>query len=425
VIVEQFPAVFDDSLVFSRDGGYGLRWAPPSGLEIGALVRVQTLGFVDGDSAALAGMPDRPWTLEAGPTLGWRRWPVHVDWTVFFDTFRHQPGASQSLRLSVPWRNHRAYLIPELAWRRYSESYVDYYYGVPAGAATAARPAYSGVATDGWSAALTWGVRVADAWLVSGRLGVERFGSAIAASPIVADDERRFASVQVAYDRPLFKPDDDSVRARVPSAEVRAVFADVGGDTWFGTPPPVGVAAEERESDDTFAYLTAGVHVAQRHRIDVAWFEALHESAKNTGTEATLRDLYLGYSFDVIDDAQKQIDLGAGLHASKLEVSVPAPATRIERTSKAPLPALTAAAEARFARKLSAHAEAAWFLLHYDGYSGRRLLFVAGLEHRTFSHVGLGLGYLFDRVSLRADDAAGSRIDFDYRGPVLTIRAYF
>jgi hypothetical protein len=296
---------------------------------------------------------------------------------------------------------------------------------VPPGAVTADRPAYSGIATDGWSAALTWGVRVADAWLVSGRLGLERFGSGIAASPIVGDDERRFVSLQVAYDRPLFKPDDDSVHARVPSAELRAVFADVGGDTWFETPQPPGAAGQERESDDTFAYLTAGVHVARRHRIDVAWFEALHESAEDLGTVAALRDLYLGYSFAVLDDAQKQIGLGAGLHASKLEISAPAPATPVERTSKAPLPALTAAAEARFARKLAVHAEAAWFLLRYEGFSGRRLLFVAGLEHRTFSHVGLGLGYLFDRVSLRADDAAGSRIDFDYRGPVLTIRAYF
>jgi MipA family protein len=425
VIMEQFPAAFDDGLVFTRDGAYGLRWAPPSGWELGALVRVQTLGFVEGDSAALAGMPDRPWTLEAGPSLGWRGWPVDVDWTVFFDTFRHQPGSSQSLRLSLPWRRDRVYLIPELAWRRYSDSFVDYYFGVPDSAATAARPAYSGEATDGWSAAISWGVRISSAWLVSGRLGVERFGSGIAASPLVAADERLFASVQVAYDRPLFKRDDDSVQARVPSAEVRASFADVAGDTWFATVQPLAAAGEPQEQEDTLGYLAATVHVAQRQRIDASFFDALHDSALQDGTRAALRALYLGYSFAVLDDAQKELNVGAGLHASRVEVTLPDPAQSFERSSRAPMPAVAATAEARFARKLVAHAEAAWFLLDYDGDSGRRLLLVAGLEHRTFRRVGLGIGYLFNRVSLEMDDAAGGRVDFDYRGPVLSVTGYF
>src|SRR5262249_36990192 len=104
VIAELFPAAFDDDLAFNRDGGYGLRWVHRSSLELGALIRHQALGFDSSDSPALQGLPDRPWTLEIGPTIGWRGWPVDVDYTVFVDLLRHHSGASHALRFSLPKR---------------------------------------------------------------------------------------------------------------------------------------------------------------------------------------------------------------------------------------------------------------------------------------------------------------------------------
>ena len=98
------------------------RLRPPLGpqarFEIGGLVKLQTLGFAAGDSEALRGMPDRPWTLEVGSTLGWRGSAIDLDWTTFVDAFRHQTGASHLFRLSWPRRGERGYVVPELALRR-------------------------------------------------------------------------------------------------------------------------------------------------------------------------------------------------------------------------------------------------------------------------------------------------------------------
>src|SRR5688572_17289172 len=168
------PSALHDDVVFGRDGAYGVRWLPENGLEIGALAKLQTLGFEAGDSELLEGLPDRAWTVEAGPTVGWRG-AVHVDWTSYLDVLRNHRGANHLLRLSVPRAFPRGYVIPEIAFHRYTDQFVDYYYGVPAGADTPERPAYVGEAANGLSVGVAWGVRVTPHWILTGVLDVERF----------------------------------------------------------------------------------------------------------------------------------------------------------------------------------------------------------------------------------------------------------
>src|SRR5690606_27833784 len=132
----------------------------------------QGLGFAAEDSDALGGMSDRDWTVEAGPTIGWRRWPVKVDWTGYVDLLRRHEGGNQYLRFSLPLRNDRGYLMPEIGIRRYSPRFVDYYYGVPAAFATPDRPAYEGAAASNPSFAIDWGFRIKRNWLIAGRVGM-------------------------------------------------------------------------------------------------------------------------------------------------------------------------------------------------------------------------------------------------------------
>lgn len=431
IIIQPFPSAFGDEVVFTRDNGYGLRWLPGERWEIGALARFQPLGFVSGDSIELAGMPDRPWTLELGSTVGWRG-PVHLDWTVYFDALRNQTGASHFVRLSVPRRGNRSYVIPEIGWRRYTAEFADYYFGVPESSATAARPAYTADTADGWSAAITWGTRIGAAWLLSGKIGVEQFGDSIKASPIVDDDRRGYVSLRIAYDRPMFAPlelgDEVEAAREQPPVELRIAGADVGTDVWFlDGDPESGERAGAR--DDDAAYLDLFGRFAPRHYLHAGAFDAVHnanpDSELPSFAQATFRQWYLGYSINVLDQPQKTLRVAVGINESRMTLEgTGSVLTDRHLRSKSPRPYLAAKADARFKRKLGVSAQVYWALNGYEGYSGARLLVAAAITHRTFRRAEFGLGYIFNRLSIEPKDSDTGRLDFDYDGPLLMLTGY-
>lgn len=424
-IASLFPGAFDDDLAFNRDGGYGIRWAPPSGLELGALIRFQSLGFESSDSPELGGLPDRPWTLEIGPSIGWRAWPVHVDYTAFVDLLRHHTGASQTLRFSLPKRWERSYVIPEIALRRYGTSFVDYYFGVSAIAATPDRPAYAGSDADGWSAGVSWGAQLGPRWLVSGRVSVEQFGREISASPIVETDRRGYVSLQAAYLQPLW-------RSKAPAATdasqpfdrpaLTVTMAAAAADTHAWLTSVAEHAGGDRAGDAELAYLAARVRIAGRHRLEIERYAASRESG---AAGAELDDWRASYAFAVLDDPQKEVTVDAGLHFMRLDLELAGPpASGATRRSPA-LPALGVSAEARFPRKLAVNGQLRWSLLDLDPREGRRLFISLGMTHRTFAHVALGFGYVLDRLSLDLGNGVTSAVDLDYRGPSFTVTGYF
>jgi outer membrane protein len=421
-IASLFPGAFDDDLAFNRDGGYGLRWAPPSGLELGALIRFQSLGFESTDAPELNGLPDRPWTLEIGPTIGWRAWPVHVDYTAFVDLLRHHTGASHALRFSVPKRWERSYVIPEIALRRYGKSYVDYYFGVPEFAATALRPAYAGRAADGWSAGLSWGAELGPRWLVSGRFSVEQFGSAISDSPIVDTKRRGYLSLQAAYLQPLFrsKTPDQANPAVHPTATV--TLAGVAADTHAWLTAVTDRANRARGGDSELAYLDARVRIAGRHGFEIERYGASRDSS---AAGAKLDDWRASYAFAVLDDPQKVVTVDAGVHFMQLDLEVTGPPTAGSTRQSPPLPVFGMSAEARFPRKLAVNGQARWSMLDLDPRKGRRLFISVGMTHRTFAHAALGFGYVLDRLSLDFGETGVGALDLDYRGPSFTLTGYF
>jgi outer membrane protein len=227
------PSALDDGVTFGRDGAYGVRWLSRDGLEIGALAKLQTQGYEADDSERFAGLADRAWTVEVGPTVGWRG-PVHVDWTAFVDLLRNHHGSNHALRLSLPRAYPRGYLLPEIGLHRYTRQFVDYYYGVPAEAAVPGRPAFEGEPADGVSLGLAWGVRVTPHWIFTGAVDVERLGSEIASSPLVDDGDQSRITLQVTYDgAPFYIPDTAvsfPVNLDLGIAEIEGDAADASSD---------------------------------------------------------------------------------------------------------------------------------------------------------------------------------------------------
>ena len=403
------PSALDDGVTFGRDGAYGVRWLSKHGLEIGGLAKLQTLGYEADDSPAFAGLADRAWTVEVGPTVGWRG-PVHVDWTAFVDVLRNHHGSNQIVRLSLPRAYPRGYLIPEIAYHRYTRQFVDYYYGVPVEDALPGRPAFDGEAANGLSLGLAWGVRMTAHWIMTGAVDLERFGPQIADSPLVDDDDQSKLTLQVTYDgAPFYAPEaTESFPVNLDLG-----FAEIDSDT-------------ADASSDSLGYFEAAIRFARRHRIVVGGFDAAYSRAPDLGgdSEIRIRNLQLLYGYDLLDDRQKTMTVEGGLHVDKL--SAEDDALELPGNASKPLPLLAVDAAAHFKGRLSIKAKLHLLMLDGEGYSGRQMFASFGVFHNTFAHASFGVGYVFNRIALRTGNAElAAQIEPLHQGPSLLVAASF
>jgi hypothetical protein len=335
---------------------------------------------------------------------------VHVDWTAFIDLLRNHHGSNQMFRLSLPRGYARGYLIPEIAFHRYTRQFVDYYYGVPAEAAAPNRPAFAGEAANGLSLGLAWGVRVTQHWILSGAVDVERFGSQIGDSPLVDDDDQTKLALQVSYDgAPFYAPE---AAGKFP-VNFDFGFAQIDAD-------------DTDESTDSLGYFGAAIRFAGHHRIAVGGLDATYTRALDAGNDSELRirNLQVVYGFDLLDDRQKTVTVEAGLHID--ELSADDDALGLDGRTAKPLPLLAVDAAAHFKGRLSIKAKLSLLMLDGDGYSGRQMFASFGVFHHTFEHASFGVGYVFNRVALRTGNPElAAQIEPLHKGPGLLVSASF
>ena len=117
-----------DDWLLIRDGELGFRWVNDAGWELGAVGRVRTLGLGDVETDDLLGISDREWTLEVGPTIGWRGWPVHVNWTTYFEASDRHHGLASQLAFLLPMEWSRGYFVPSIELIQQSGDYNNYYF---------------------------------------------------------------------------------------------------------------------------------------------------------------------------------------------------------------------------------------------------------------------------------------------------------
>jgi MipA family protein len=113
-----------------------------------------------------------------------------ADWGHVTMEFLKSASASKGYRASVYYAYPIALgeftLMPKFGIERYDRKFTDYYYGVRADEATAARPAYAADASTNLDVGLDLQRRFGR-HLFIGSLKYRRFGSAISDSPLVED----------------------------------------------------------------------------------------------------------------------------------------------------------------------------------------------------------------------------------------------
>ena len=343
-------SAFTDDWFLIRDRGLGARWLSESGWELGAIARVQTLGPGNHNSEDLLGIEDRKWTIEAGPTVGWRGWPVHFNWTTFLEPTDRHNGSTSRFALSLPMEWSRGYVVPSIEATYQSNDYVDYYYSVTAAEATASRPEYAPGGATNTALRVRWGYALSDDWLLSGRLGVELLDSEISASPIVDRDRIWSATLGIAYNADMFKPRDyDGSAPNTPQFDFKVgafhdrIDSQVTRDTSNGVP---GFAVDIEEilgapGEKTVLQLDGTLRLGHYHRLEMGFFELIRDAIVVleddvnfgdtifiAGTEIDSRinakTLTLSYGYSLIRDAQKEIGVMGGVHYTSLDTNIAA-----------------------------------------------------------------------------------------------------
>ena len=200
------PSQLNDDWLIIRDGDLGFRWVNDTGWELGAVGRISTAGLGTGNPLDLRGLNDRSWTIEVGPTIGWRRWPVHIYLKSYFEVLDRRDGTVSELAFMVPREYEWGFLTPSYELIYQTQEYNDYFFGVAPEEVRPFRPEYTPDDSLNHRFVLRYGFRLAEKWLLSGSIRYELLDDTIVDSPIVGRDSLWSASIGLAYDADVFQP---------------------------------------------------------------------------------------------------------------------------------------------------------------------------------------------------------------------------
>lgn len=149
------------------------------------------------------------------------------------------------------------------------------------------------------------------------------------------------------------------------------------------------------------------------------------------------------YSFSVayrlLDSQKAAIDLGLGIHAMDIGVTLKGQAdvyindrvladeaTTESESLLAPLPNIMLYGTYAFNNKWAVNGRVGWLSMNYEEYSGDLLRANASLEYRPLKHLGLGIGYNFSELEVTRDQKLHSEsFDLDFSGPMFYIKGGF
>ncbi len=438
---------FTDDWLILTGGEAGFRWVSQGGWILGAAGRVNTQGTGVNAIGDLLGLDSRNWAVEISPVIGWRRWPVHLEMRHYVEVFSDYGGPATELWVSLPREFGRGWAVPSIRLIRHSAERNRYYYGLSADEIPGVDP-YDPGASSNLKLDLNVGFAISDKWLLSGRVSHEWLGSEITDSPIVTRDGLWSGSIGIAYNNDVFRGlsyAGDSFK--LPGFELRAGIYKNHTDSKVIRLPAGGGPAEEVDLEDVLGvntkddvlHLEAIIRFAHFHRIQIGYFELGRES-----TKILLEDLVIGdelfpagttievgsdleiwraaYGFSLMNDAQKELGVLAGVHMTKVDAVVAAPETGqiVESELDTPLPVVGAFGSVALGEKTDLTASLEIFRLEFDRYEGSLNAFYLGLNHYFTDKIGAGIGFNYYAMNLDSPDQ-GLRGSFEIRhhGPVI------
>ncbi len=445
-------SAFTDDWFLIRGDDIGFRYITNNDWEFGVVGRIQTLGLGGAENDALRGLDERRWTIEAGPLVGWRRWPVHVQFRSYWEVLDRHQGTTSDLEISLPRQFDRGFFVPSIEISYLSDEYSRYYYGVAEYEATPSRPAYQpGEAINVW-AGFKVGYELTPRWLLSTTVGIEYLDSAVSSSPIVDRDKLWSASIGLAYNADIFEPARYD-GPQQPRFEIRLSALSSSTDTKIIRDAENGEPGDEINLEEvlgvadreTIAQFDVYFRAAYHHRFEIGYFELLRRSTKTlendidfgdqtfiAGTDVdigvTSKVMRFAYSYSLMRDQQKELGVTAGLTYSRFETSVFAESTlQYERLrADALVPTVGVFGSVALGDNWRLGADINAFSLDFDRFEGYTAYVNAGLDRKFGDNISAGIGYSFYGTRLKARDAElRGLFRLRHHGPKLTLSVSF
>lgn len=164
----------------------GLQLGERSRIKFGIVGEAELSGYQAKDAPILTGMGERKSTLWVGAKAKWENELVDLSAELTADASGNSKGRKFSLGVEKEWHlGEHAMVVPYVTANWLDKKYVDYYYGVRAAEATAARAAYVGKSGVNVDIGLRAMYRFDKHHSVLLDVGVTRLAKQIKASPLV------------------------------------------------------------------------------------------------------------------------------------------------------------------------------------------------------------------------------------------------
>ncbi|KPJ91931.1 MAG: hypothetical protein AMJ53_10415 [Gammaproteobacteria bacterium SG8_11] len=199
-IVLPTPVIFfDNRLLYVRWTRVGLYVYGKQNWGISLTAQPRPWGYQAEDSGQLSGMAERQPSWEGGIALGGKNRLGFAEVTYFHDILDHSNGSLLRLEIGKTITRGRWFHIPSLFVIRYSDSMLNYYYGVRPQESTTLRPAYEAKADVNFALQHFFMYELNKSWFLSANIRIDYLASEITQSPIVDDQWMGSAMVSLLY----------------------------------------------------------------------------------------------------------------------------------------------------------------------------------------------------------------------------------
>lgn len=444
---------FTDDWLLVEDGNLGIRWVK-GGWQLGVAGRIQTRGLGTSDAPILSGLDDREWTLEVTPIIGWRGWPVHINFRTYAEVLGHHDGLVSELDFSLPKEWSRGYIVPAVGFIYQDQDYTNYYYGISPAEALPMRPEYQAGESLNTEVKVRWGYAITNKWLLSGSFGMEFLDDEISNSPVIDKDSLWSVNVGLAYNSNVFRPRiSERTGPKQPRFEFRlGAFRDnidskVIYESSAGNPGSeidledvLGISAEE-----TIMQLDMIYRIAEFHRLELGYFEMSRNGSAVLQEAVTFGDedfsvaqalsssfetevLRFGYAYSLMNDDQKELGFMAGFHYSKFNTVIEDPETgqRAVSNNATPLPVIGLHGSVALGQKMTLGARVQIFRMDFDQYEGSLNYATLDLQRHIGENFSVGLGYNYYAFKLVSrDNSSSGSLEVRHQGPVLFFSTHF
>jgi hypothetical protein len=252
-------------------------------------------------------------------------------------------------------------------------------------------------------------------------LNHEWLASEISASPIIDKNSVWSGNIGIAYNNDIFRgPEYGEELFRSLGFEFRIGMYNNQTDSKIIQAPADGSPPEEIDVEDVLGvnrrksiiHFEGVWRFAHFHRLEVGHFQLGRDSETTLLTDillddevfpegtrinvdAELRVTKVAYGFSLMNDAQKELGILAGVHITNYEALVVAPDTgqRVETSISTPLPVIGVYGSVALGPRTDLSANVQLFRMEFDHYSGSLNNLYLGLTHYFSDSIGAGLGY--------------------------------